>query len=265
MYTAPMSGVDWHEPEGWPDDAARDRIIGDWHVWQRKGGHRTSTDDVLTAWFAAWRFGKTPQRYLDLGCGIGSVLFMTAHRLRPVACTGVEAQPQSVLMARRAVKELPEGAPAIHIVHSDFREFVRDDAEPGYELLTGSPPYFPIGTGVLPADAQRKACRFEARGGVEAYCEVASRWLSPGGRFYFVFQTTWDQRVLDGIHAAGLHLHARVDAKMREGRPDPFLTVYEVALETCGGEVESFELTIRSADGEITEGYMVARRELGVA
>ena len=57
-------------PEGWPEDAGRDRIIGDWHIWQRKGGHRTSTDDVLTAWFAASRFGRRPERYLDLGCGV---------------------------------------------------------------------------------------------------------------------------------------------------------------------------------------------------
>jgi tRNA1(Val) A37 N6-methylase TrmN6 len=260
-----MAGVDWPEPEGWPEDAGRDRIIGDWHIWQRKGGHRTSTDDVLTAWFAASRFGRRPERYLDLGCGVGSVLFMTAHRLRPEDCVGVEAQPQSALMARRAVSELPGDAPTINIVHRDFREFVRPSEDVGFPLVTGSPPYFPIGTGVLPADAQRRACRFEARGGVEAYCETASRWLAPGGRFYFVFQTTWDERVLEAIEAAKLHLHGRVDAKMRESRPDPFLTVYEVAPEAAEGPVYSTSVTIRTDEGEITEGYMAARRELGVA
>ena len=37
------------EPVGWPDDAGRDRLIGDWHIFQRSGGHRTSTDDLITA------------------------------------------------------------------------------------------------------------------------------------------------------------------------------------------------------------------------
>lgn len=171
-------------------------------------------------------------------------------------------------MARRAVAELPPGSPAFTIIHRDFREFVRcqDDSacESAYELITGSPPYFPVSSGVLPADPQRRACRFEIRGGVEGYCETAARWLTPSGRFYFVFQTTWDQRVLDAIAAAGLHLYARVDAKMREGRADPFLTVYEVGRRVSAAPVERFEVTIRTADGEITEGYMAARRELGV-
>jgi tRNA1(Val) A37 N6-methylase TrmN6 len=166
-------------------------------------------------------------------------------------------------MARRAVSELPDNSPPINIVHRDFREFEKSE-EDAYELITGSPPYFPIGTGVLPKDSQRRACRFEARGGVEAYCSTAARWLAPKGRFYFVFQTTWDARVLAGIEAAGLALHARVDAKMREGRPDPFLTVYEVALESAPSQLESFEVTIRTRDGEITPGYTAARRELGV-
>ena len=69
-------------------------------------------------------------------------------------------------MARRAVSELPADAPPTStFVHKDFREFIRpEDEDRGFPLVTGSPPYFPIGTGVLPADAQRRACRFEARG-----------------------------------------------------------------------------------------------------
>lgn len=255
--------VPWHEPDDWPEDAIRDRLIGDWHIWQRRGGHRTGTDDVLTAWFAVARSGAPPARYLDLGCGIGSVLLMTAHKLRPQVCTGVEAQPQSARMARRAVTELVEG-PEITIVHSDFRSFHRGDDDSPYSLITGSPPYFPLGTGSLPADPQRRACRFEARGGVEAYCDTAARWLAPQGRFYFVFQTTWDARVQAAIAAAGLHLYARADATMREGRPDPFLTVYEVGLSPSDAPIELVALTIRSEAGPFTPEYIAARRELGV-
>lgn len=259
------SSVSWPEPEAWPTDANKDRLIGDWSLWQRKGGHRTSTDDVLTAWFATWRFGRTPTRYLDLGCGIGSVLLMTAHRLQPKFALGVEAQAQSALMARTTVSELPDGAPAIEIQHGDFRSLdgVADDAS--FELVTGSPPYFPLGTGSLPDDAQRRACRFEARGGVEAYCATAARMLSPDGRFYFVFQTEWDARVLEALRDAGLSLRARVDAKMREDRDGPFLTVYETARHPGSDALEQFTLAIRTEQGQITARYLQARRFLGVA
>ncbi|HUH04733.1 MAG TPA: methyltransferase domain-containing protein, partial [Kofleriaceae bacterium] len=205
--------MDWHEPTEWPADARRDRLIGDWHLHQRRGGHRTSTDDLVTAWFATSRTAGAPARYLDLGCGIGSVLLMTAHRLRPGASLGLEAQPQSVLMARRSIAELPPGAPPIEVACSDFRSW--DPAGREFELITGSPPYFPLSAGVLPADAQRRGCRFEARGGIEAYCTTAASVLAPRGRFYIVFQTAGDERVLAAAAAAGLALHGRVDLHMR--------------------------------------------------
>ena len=72
--------MDWPEPTGWPADARRDRLIADWHIYQRRGGHRTSTDDLITAWYAVHRRPQRPQRYLDLGCGVGSVLLMVSHK-----------------------------------------------------------------------------------------------------------------------------------------------------------------------------------------
>ncbi|MBW2381349.1 MAG: hypothetical protein JRG70_17685 [Deltaproteobacteria bacterium] len=79
-------------PTEWPHDAGRDRLIGDWHIYQRTGGHRTSTDDLITAWYAVHRNPNPPARYLDLGCGVGSVLLMVSHKLRPKTALGVEAQ-----------------------------------------------------------------------------------------------------------------------------------------------------------------------------
>jgi tRNA1Val (adenine37-N6)-methyltransferase len=257
-----MSDVEPEEPTGWPSDAAADRLIGDWVLYQRRGGHRTSTDDMLTAWFAIHRHAAAsgPGRYLDLGCGVGSVLLMTAHRLKPGRCLGVEAQTQSVLMARRSVQERPPGGPDVEIVQSDLRDF--DPGDERFELVTGSPPYFPIGTGILPDDAQRRACRFEVRGGVESYCETAARCLTATGRFYMVFQTKWDDRVLAAAEAAGLHITARVDARMREDREEPFLAVYEMSLKQAS--LSRFELSIRDVNGKVSPDYLAARRDLGV-
>ncbi|MBL4635351.1 MAG: methyltransferase, partial [Kofleriaceae bacterium] len=202
IVTSERKELDWHEPSGWPDDAKRDRLIGDWHIYQRKGGHRTSTDDLIAAWYAVHRnpVAQTGRigSYLDLGCGVGSVLLMVCHKLCPVRAVGVEAQEQSAAMSARAVAELPENDSVLSIVQSDFRDLDDEILSGGFDLITGSPPYFPLNAGVLPNDAQRRACRFEARGGVEAYLTTAAKALSDNGRFYIVHQTTWAERVLAG-------------------------------------------------------------------
>ena len=244
----------------WPKDARRDRLVGDWYLHQRTGGHRTSTDDVLVAWHACRRWARPPARYLDLGCGIGSVLLMVAHRLRPGQSTGFEAQEQSAAMTARSITELPANAPTITSLCADFREV---HSEGTYDLITGSPPYFPLGTGVHPADPQRLACRFETRGGVEAYCEAASRWLDTHGRFHLVFQTTWNDRVENAARDAGLHLVARSDVHSRADRSQPFLSVYEFHRQPAALEIESF--SVREANGELTPEYQRVRTDLGLS
>jgi tRNA1Val (adenine37-N6)-methyltransferase len=246
----------------WPADAIHDRLIGDVWIYQRRGGHRTGTDDVLTAWYAVHcRVDETPPtRYLDLGCGVGSVMLMTAHRLRPLDCVGVEALAESVALATRALAELPAGFPRARVLHADFRELA---LETRFPLITASPPYFPTTDGSLPRDPQRLACRFETRGGVEAYCEAAARHLEPDGRFYLVHQTAFDKRVRVAAQAAQLFVHSRVDAWMRRDRSAPFLTVYELAAQPPVHGEPVVELAIRGMDGEFTPEYRRARRELG--
>ena len=246
----------------WPADVSRDRLIGDVFLYQRRGGHRTGTDDVLTAYYAAHRTVLAPgDPYLDLGCGVGSVLLTTAHRLRPAECVGVEAQVESHALASRAVRELPAWFPPTRVLHSDFREL---DLGPRFPLITGSPPYFPTSAGVLPNDPQRLACRFELRGGVEAYCETAARHLRRDGAFFLVHQTACDARVVAAATAAGLHVRSVLDAHMREDRSEPFLSVYELVFEERTSPMVRTSLTIRGHDGEFTASYRSARRELGV-
>jgi tRNA1(Val) A37 N6-methylase TrmN6 len=249
-------------PVRWPDDAVRDRLIGDWHVFQRSGGHRTSTDDLITAWYAIHRNRVAPSRYLDLGCGVGSVLLMVSHKLRPKIALGVEAQAQSIAMARRAIVELPEHEGEIDVRHADFREF--GFGHDRYDLITGSPPYFPLNAGVLPDDAQRRACRFEERGGVESYVETASRLLAERARLYLVFQTRWGERVTAAADEHDLHLSGRADFSTRADRPDPFLTVFELSRQPAA-EQHRVRCSVRDSAGRVSREYQRIRQELGVA
>lgn len=242
----------------WPEDASRDALVGDWFLWQRRGGHRTSTDDLLTAWAAVSVCGRA-DRYLDLGCGIGSVLFQVAYPLRPRETVGVEAQDQSVAMARRTASEIPD-PPSIEIVHADLRD-VGADTFGQFDVITGSPPYLPLGTGVVSPDPQRAACRFELRGGIEGYCAAAAELLTPAGWFFVVFQTEWDARVRAAGSAAGLALRWRADVRTRVDRAVPFLTVY--GFRETSGPTETVSFSTRDAAGEITPEYAAARRTLG--
>lgn len=246
----------------WPEDATHDQLVGDWRLWQRRGGHRTSTDDQLTAWLATRLVRdqqRTVSRYLDIGTGVGSVLLLTSHALRPALSVGVEAQAQSVLMARRTVSALVD-APPLHILHGDLRQATTEQLGT-FDLITGSPPYMPENAGVLPADAQRRACRFELRGGVEGYAIAAARLLRADGIFVLVFQSTWTQRVHDAGTNAGLSLVAQADIEARAGR-GAFLSVY--AFAWAPAPLVSFQFAVRDDAGEITPAYADARALLGL-
>lgn len=184
---------------------------------------------------------------------------MTAHQLRPKQSIGVEAQAQSATMALRSVQELPDDAPPIQILHQDLREV----DVPKADLITGSPPYFPIGTGVPSPDPQRFACRFETRGGVEAYCEAAARLLQPEGLFTLVFIAREAERVSAAAAQAGLVECARSFWKTREDNPDAFLSVHAFCHPGSPYATQSPEKilgAVRAVNGDYTDAYKEVRR-----
>lgn len=218
---------------------------------------------MLVAWLALRDAPPSAElRYADIGCGVGSVLFPVVRALRPVRAVGVEAQAQSVALSRRTVAELPADAPAIEIVHGDLREVEGDGS---FDIVTGSPPYFPVGAGVLSPDAQRRACRFELRGGVEAYCDAGARLLAPEGRLHLVFQTRWTDRVERAGRDAGLMMVRRVDVRTRATDADAFLSGYTFVRDTTRDPAAcAYEsLAVRDSEGRVLAEWHAVRQALG--
>jgi len=196
-----------------------DAISGHFRLFQLREGHRFSTDDVLTAWYAT-SWCPSARTALDLGSGIGTVGMMVAWRLPGARLVTVEAQAISVALARKSARyngieeryEIREG---------DFRgeEALRGDER--FDLVTGSPPYFPLGTGVESGHPQKLACRFEMRGDIGDYCALAVRHLAPGGFFACVFPHEEPQRTRVEAAAAnaGLVIVRRRPVVFREGDP----------------------------------------------
>lgn len=246
---------------GWPTDAVCNALVADWHIYQRSGGHRSSTDDVLVAWLAVTQASCSPDTYLDLGCGVGSVLLLVTHALRPRSALGVEAQPQSVVLLQRSLAELPGGAASLEVVQADFRTLEMNGAR--FDIITGSPPYFPLGTGVEPKDGQRRACRFEVRGGVEGYLATMARLLNPRGRGYLVFPWVQRQRLLQAATQVGLCVTLEVPFVMRRGRENPFLAAFELADTSLHeAQIRREPVVIREPDGSFSSVFEELRQEL---
>ncbi|MEX1118791.1 MAG: methyltransferase [Terrimicrobiaceae bacterium] len=89
-----------HGPEI-EDGESLDAISGFFRIFQLKDGHRFSTDDVLAAWYGT-SLCPSARVVLDLGSGIGTVGMIAAWRLPGARFVTVEAQAESVRLARKS-------------------------------------------------------------------------------------------------------------------------------------------------------------------
>ena len=142
-----------------------------------------------------------------------------AWRLPLARFVTVEAQNESVRLARKSAAW--NGLVDRYDIRcGDLRDPAVLREEERFDLILGSPPYFPLGTGVESTHPQKLACRFEVRGTVADYCRTAVRHLAPGGVFACVFPIRPDdqhQRVRDGAQAAGLTILRMRSVVLREG------------------------------------------------
>jgi tRNA1Val (adenine37-N6)-methyltransferase len=251
----------------------RSLLSGDFQLFQLLRGHRWSMDDLVTAYVAVtcakslWpdAVGDTATRsiaYLDMGCGIGSVLLQCAWALPLAQCTGVEAQTLSASMARRSARF--NGVDRrVTVLDGDLRA---PDALPvesmgQFSLVTGTPPYFRDGEGVESDVVQRGPCRFEHRGGVEDYARSAARWLSPDGRAVLCAGALERARAEEGIRESGLSLERQIEVIPRAGK-QPLIDVYVLARGPC--ETSQQTLVVRGADEQWTEDFVRVRETMGM-
>lgn len=245
-----------------------DAISGHFRLFQLRDGHRFSTDDILTAWYGT-SWCPTAQTALDLGSGIGTVGMICAWRLPAARFVTVEAQTESVTLARKSARY--NGlAERYDIREGDFRDAGILRSEEKFDLITGSPPYFPLGAGVESEHPQKLACRFELRGTVADYCSTAAKHIAPGGFFACVFPTEPTQlaRVEAGAKDAKLVIVRRRPVVFREGEP-PLVGLFgmmraEDLPDWFRGQtwIEP-DLIIRTRDGKIHPGYSAVKLAIG--
>ncbi len=246
-----------------------DAISGHFRLFQLVNGHRFSTDDVLTAWYGT-SWCPSARTVLDLGSGIGTVGMIAAWRLPGARFVTVEAQAYSARLARKSTtwNGLVE---RYEIREGDFREPGVLRTEERFDLVLGSPPYFPQGSGVEGDHPQKIACRFELRGTVADYCTSAARHLERGGIFACVFPIApeeQEERVRAGAAAAGLVIVRRRPVVLREGER-PLLGLFVLMQSEDLPEAMRTRtwneppLIIRAADGSVHPEYMAVKLSFG--
>ncbi|HSH95832.1 MAG TPA: methyltransferase [Roseimicrobium sp.] len=246
-----------------------DAISGFYRLFQLEKGHRFSTDDVLTAWYGT-SWCPTARRVLDLGSGIGTVGMIAAWRLQGAQFVTVEAQGESVRLARKS-REWNGLTERYDIRQGDFRDPDVVKPEEMFDLVLGSPPYFPQGSGVEGDHPQKIACRFELRGTVADYCTTAAKHLAKGGFFACVFPVRpaeQEQRVHEGAKAAGLTVVRQRAVVLREGET-PLLGLFGMMRSTDLPERMRDKtwneppLVIRTAEGAVHPEYAAVKLSFG--
>ena len=245
-----------------------DAISGHFRLFQLADGHRFSTDDILTAWYGT-SWCPSAHRVLDLGSGLGTVGMICAWRLAGARFVTVEAQAESVALARKSARynglddryEIREG---------DFRSNEVLRAAEQFDLITATPPYFPPEAGVKSEHPQKLACRFELRGTIADYCATVARHLAIGGFFACVFPHAASQ--LKRLEAAAKQSQLVIVRKrpvvFREG--DPALVAL-FGLMRAGDLPEWLrqqtwvepDLIIRTRDGKIHPEYSAVKLAIG--
>ncbi|MBQ7472834.1 MAG: methyltransferase [Oscillospiraceae bacterium] len=158
------------------------------------------TDSVLLAAFTNVRGVK---KGIDLGCGSGVLALLLLSRAGTLSMTGLELLAESAETARDNLAAnglLSRG----EIVCGDIRE-VRSLFRGGaFDLVVANPPYYPVGSGALPADPAQAAARGEISCTLDELCAAAGYLCRSGGRFCLVHKPERLCEVFAALRAHGL-------------------------------------------------------------
>jgi tRNA1Val (adenine37-N6)-methyltransferase len=233
-------------------------LVGPYRIFQRKKGHRHGIDDATTTWYALQKTAPV-KKVLDLGTGIGTIGLAVLWALGEGAqLTCVEAQELSYRLLYENI--LGNGLNgSVRALHGDIREL---DLGERFPLVTGSPPYFPIGTGSVPEDSQKAHARFEIRGDVSDYARAAKRHITEDGLFVFCFPFQQKSRCIKLVTDVGFRLKTIRDVVPMKSKSALF-SLYCASLNFTGSVTEEEPLIVAFENGKYTPEMLALQATRG--
>jgi tRNA1(Val) A37 N6-methylase TrmN6 len=182
------------------DEITHDTLLrGRVKLLQPARGFRSSLDPVLLAGFAGTPCG----RFLDIGCGTGALAFLLLARDPGASGLGVEIQPRLAALAARGLEE-NDFARRFAVLAADVREPGRVPAA-AFDLVVTNPPFRPLGTGVLPPQAERSLAHHEVTLTLADWLAVAAAALRPDGRLCAIYPAERLPELRAGLAERQLH------------------------------------------------------------
>ena len=214
------------------------------------------TDSVLLADFVPLAGAK---RGIDLGCASGALALLLLARSETLHMTGLEIVPQAAALAEKNLAENALSARG-EIVCGDIRE-VRSLFRAGsFDLVVANPPYYPLGSGALPADAARAEARAETCCTLDELCAAASWLLHTGGAACLVHKPERLSELFVSLTAHGLE-PKRLRLVCKAAASAPSLVLVEARRGGKPGLRIEPPLLLRGEDGgESEELRRICRR-----
>jgi tRNA1Val (adenine37-N6)-methyltransferase len=193
----------------------RDAILGGkLHLVQPAPGtgYRMNQDAVLLADFA--HEGRTAERALDLGAGVGAIGLMLLARktARNVIFVEIDATLATLAQGNVAANQFGEQG---RVAIGDVATFECSEV---VDLVVCNPPFFPGKTGRI---SPREALNQARIGDVSAFIGCARRNVAPKGRVCFIYPVLYLETLVAGLCKAGLVpkrmrlVHPKRDANAR--------------------------------------------------
>ena len=205
--------------------------------------HTFGTDALLLASFSAPR---PRDAVCDFGTGCGIIPFCWL-REGTERVHAVELQEDACAMLRRSVA-LNGLEDRFTLLHADVRG-LRDLLPPNaFDLITMNPPYFPLGQGLLNADAAFSAARHETDLTLRELCAAAARLLKFGGRFCLCQRPERLTETLCALREAKLEPKRLRFVAQREGKA-PWLFLLEGKRGRNPGLTVEPELHLETPEG----------------
>ena len=211
----------------------------------RQAAHfRLGTDCVLLADFAR---ADAARRGIDLGCASGAAMLLLLARTEKLHMTGLELVAEAAALARENMAE--NGfAQRSAVVTGDIRRCRTLFPAGHFDLVIANPPYFPVGSGALPADAERAAARGELCCSLDELCAAAGWLLQTGGAACLVHKPERLSELLVSLTAHGLE-PKRLRLVCRRADSAPSLVLVEARRGGRPGLRIEPPLLLQGADG----------------